>query len=186
MSKKGIRYCVFGVLQETDTTNTYSGGKYISPVVAFNGTHNTADAQDYGDDRLVESDNSVTGGTLNLELNNDEDDIYTMLLGHTKSQEGEVSYKDSDEAPYVGCGAYGKSGSKWKAKFYTKVKFKEPADENQTKEQNVTYGHVNVEGDIYVPKNGEWKKTENFDDEASAKAWLNELVGITTTPATTH
>ena len=35
MSKKGIEYAVFGIFDET--AGTYSGGKYLSPVAAYNG-----------------------------------------------------------------------------------------------------------------------------------------------------
>ena len=183
MAKKGIRYAVFAVRTETVSegvvTATYSNGKNISPVVAFNGSINTSNVKDYGDDVVQDIDGSVTGGTLSIELNNDEDEIYTMLLGHSKDvQTSEVSFLESDEAPYVGAGAIGKSGSKWTAKWYAKVKFHEPNDDNQTKQENVTFGHVTLEGEILIPADGEWKKRKTFDTFDEAKTWLNGKAGI--------
>ena len=184
MAKKGIRYAVFGILDEQ--TGTYSGGKCLSPVAGYNGTPNNSSVKDYGDDHAVEVENSVVGGTLDVELNDDSDEIYTMLLGHTKDTEGKIIYNADDEAPYVGSGAIGKSGSKWVAKFYKKVKFSEPNDENSTKQESTTFGHVNLSGDIIIPENGEWKLRETFDTLAEAKTWLNGLVGITSTGGNTE
>lgn len=180
MAKKGIRYAVFA--KATIAANgaiTYSDGKNISPVVGFNGAVNKASANDYGDDRIVDTENSVVGGTLSVELNNDEDDIYTYLLGHTKADSGNtITYNIDDVAPKVGVGAYGKSGDKWVAKWYALVQFSEPNDDNSTKTESVTFQHVTLEGEILVPDDGNWKLREVFTTEAAAKTWLNSKAGI--------
>jgi hypothetical protein len=186
MAKKGIRYAVFATRTVTTSGSTvtvsYTGGKTLSPVAAYNGTVNKTDAKDYGDDVVVDVDKVVTGGTLSVELNNDEDEIYTMLLGHTKST-NEIEYKDSDQAPFVGTGAIGQSGAKWKARWYPKVQFSEPNDENTTRQENVTFGHVTLEGEILIPNDGGdddglWKVTEVFDTFTAAKTWLDGKAGI--------
>ena len=177
MAKKGIEYAVFGLLDEAK--GTYSGGKYLSPVVNFNGSPTNANEIDYGDNRPLETDNSVTGGTLSVELNNDEDEIYEFLLGHEKTEDGEISYNVNDDPPYVGAGAVGKSGRKYAVKFYTKVQFREPNDDNTTRQGNTTFNHVTLEGTILIPEDGKWKIRKTFDTLEAAKAWLNEKVGIT-------
>lgn len=177
MAKTGIEYAVFGKLDEK--AGTYSGGKYLSPVANFNGSPTKANVTDYGDNRALETDNSVTGGTLSIEFNSDEDDIYVFLLGHTKeSESGEIAYNVNDVPPLVGCGAVGKSGKKYVAKFYKKVQFGEPNDDNQTKQENTTFGHVTLEGTILIPEDGEWKLRQEFDTLEAAKKYLNDLVGI--------
>lgn len=183
MAKKGIRYAVFATRTETvsegTTTVTYSNGANISPVVTFNGSINASNQKDYGDDIVQEVDNSVTGGTLSVELNNDEDDIYTMLLGHSQdSTSSEIAFDEEDVTPYIGVGAIGKSGSSWVGKWYPKVQFKEPNDDNQTKQENVTFGHISLEGEILVPEDGTWKVRKTFDSLAAAKTWLNGKAGI--------
>lgn len=182
MAKKGIRYAVFGVLNEQ--SGTYTGGKYLSPVAAFNGTPNNSNVKDYGDDRCVEVANETVGGTLSVELNNDDLEIGEMLLGHTLT-DGEMVYSTDDVAPYVGVGAVGKSGSKWRAKFYKKVLFAEPNDENATKQESTAFGHLTMEGDIIPLEDGTWKQEKEFDTLAEAKTYLNGLVGITTSGTTT-
>ena len=182
MAKKGIRYAVFAHATEAaDGTITYSDAKNISPVAGFNGSVNKSTGKDYGDDRVVDSDDSVIGGSLTVELTDDEDDIYTFLLGHSKdtgSSSNAVTYDVADEPPFVGCGAYGPSGSKWVAKWYSKVKFSEPNDDNVTKQETVTFGHTTLEGDILIPANGKWKFRETFTTEEAAKAWINARAGL--------
>ncbi|TGX99186.1 hypothetical protein E5357_06130 [Hominisplanchenecus murintestinalis] len=177
MAKKGIEYTVFGILQED---GSYKDGKYLSPVANFNGTPNKSNVVDYGDDRALETDNSVTGGTLSIEMNNDDEETYTFLLGHKKDEEtGEIIYDVNDIPPYVGCGAIGTSGKKKVVKFYTKVQFGEPNDENTTRQESTTFNHSTLEGTILIPEDGVWKIRKEFDTLKEAKAWLNEKVGIT-------
>ena len=187
MAKKGIRYAVFATRTETESGTsisvTYSGGKNISPVVTFNGSINSSNTKDYGDDVVQEVDNSVTGGTISIELNNDEDDIYTMLLGHSKadssaSNAGEITFAETDVAPFIGVGAIGKSGSKWVGKWYPKVQFKEPNDDNATRQETVTFGHITIEGEILIPYDGVWKTRKEFSSFSDAKTWLNTKASI--------
>lgn len=182
MAKKGIRYAVFAhATVATDGTITYAEGKHISPVVGFNGAMTKTSDKDYGDDRVVDTENSVTGGTLTVELNNDEDDIYVYLLGHDKatgSSGSLITYNIDDEAPLVGVGAYGRSGRQWVAKWYSLVKFSEPDDDNSTKTENVEFGHITLEGEIMIPENGNWKFREVFETEAAAKSWIDSRAGI--------
>lgn len=175
MAKKGIRYAVFGKLNEQ--AGTYSNGANLSPVAAFNGTPNNSNVKDYGDDICVEVANETVGASLSVELTNDDLEIIALLLGHTLTS-GEMEYNSNDQAPYVGCGAIGKSGSKWRAKFYKKVLFAEPNDENATKQESTTFGHLTLEGDAVPLADGSWKAEKEFTQLADAKAWLNAKVGI--------
>ena len=185
--KTGIEYAVFGLRTETTsqgvTTISYTGGKYLSPVAGFNGAPNIANASDYGDNIIQESEDGITGGTLSIEFNHESEDIYTMLLGHEKdSTSGVIIFSSKDEAPYVGAGAIGKSvGGIYVAKFYNKVKFREPNDDNATKAENITFNHITCEGTILIEDDGTWKEQKEFSGTgalASAKSWLNGKVGI--------
>ena len=180
MSKKGLRYVAFGKLK---ADGTYEDGRHLSPAVNFNATANSSDVKDYGDDRVVETDKSVTGGTVTVELNNDDDDLYTYLLGHVKGVTGTaldvITSNVDDVAPFVGCAAIGQSGSKWVAKIYLKCQFAEPADENATKEEQVAFNHITLEGDIFPMENGDWKKRKTFDSYAAAKSYVDSLFNVT-------
>lgn len=185
MAKKGIQYAVFAKLEETNNgaTLSYTGGKYLSPVASYTGTPNNSNVKDYGDDRCVEVANETIGGTLSVELTNDDEDIFTLLLGHAigasgSSGAGELVYNVNDTIPYVGTGAIGKSGSKYRAIWYPKVIFSEPTDENATKQESTTFGHITLEGEIVPPVDGKWKVEKRFDSLSSAKSWLNSKAGI--------
>lgn len=176
MAKKGLEYVVFGLLQED---GSYKDGKYLSPAANMSGSATKANAKDYGDNRAVETDNSVTGGTLTVELNNDVDEIYSFLLGHKVDDEKGIIFDVNDVPPFVGVGAIGKSEGEYVAKFYTKVQFSEPNDDNATKEENTTFNHVSLEGEILIPENGLWKERKRFATLPEAKTWLDGKAGIT-------
>ena len=175
MSKKGLRYVAFAKL---NSDGTYSNGKHLSPAAALSGSPNVSDVKDYGDDRVVETDKTVTGGTLTVELNNDEDELYTYLLGHTQGTDGVIVHNADDIAPFVGVACCGENGSKWTVKVYKKVQFGEAADENSTKEENVTFNHITLEGDILIPEDGKWKLRQSFDTLTAAKTYIDTLFSV--------
>jgi phi13 family phage major tail protein len=182
MSKTGFLYTCAGILSEDESK--WTEGKYLGSAATFSITTTTSDVKDYGDNGVVETDTSVTGGTVNLELNDMEKELYAFLLGHTVDKStGEIAFNAEDISPFVGIGAVGTStrskAHKYIGKFYHKVQFKEPNDENTTKQENVTFSHTSLEGNLFVPEEGLWKEQCEFDTLAEAKEWLNKKVGIT-------
>ena len=175
MSKYGIEYAVFA---RYNNDGSYTDGRYISPVANYNGNPQVASGADHGDNRAIDAESYVAGGTLTVEFNRDQDEIYTFLLGHAQANDGEIDHKSDDEAPLVGTGAIGRSDGKWKARFYKQVKFREPNDENTTRTESIQHNHLTLEGDIMIPEDGSWKLTKTFNSKAQAIAYLNNLVGI--------
>lgn len=185
MAKVGMEYVVSGLLKEAeDGTPSYTGGKYWGPASTFNGSPTANDAKDYGDDRAVETDTSVTGGTLSVELNENTLELESFLLGHTYDKEKkQMICNQTDVAPFVGTGAIGKSKRNnkivYKGKFYHKTQFKNPNDENSTKQESTTFNHTTLEGNIFTLPNGQWKEEQEFESLEEAKTWLDNKVGIT-------
>ena len=185
MAKTGFEYTVVAKLTAgSDTAGSacaYTAGQYLGPASTFNITPTANDVKDYGDDRTVETDTTVTGGTTSIELNEKTADIYCLLLGHTNT-DGEVLSNADDIAPYVGLGAIGKSkrnGSLvYTAKWYYKTQFKEPNDENATKQESTSFTHTTLEGNLFTCENGDWKAEKEFDTLAAAKSWLNGKANI--------
>lgn len=186
MAKIGMEYVVSGLLTEAeDGTPSYAEGRYWGPSSTFNGTPTANDVKDFGDDRTVETDTSVTGGTLAVELNERTLELEAFLLGHNYEKEKkEMKCNQNDVAPFLGTGAVGKSKRDNKivyvAKFYYKTQFKNPNDENSTKQENTTFNHTNLEGNIFTLPNGDWKEETEFDSLKEAKKWLDTKVGIAT------
>lgn len=166
---------------------------HLSPVVSFNGSVSSGFTKDYGDDDVADMEPGAVAGTLSIELNNDSNTLYKLLFDipggsfydvrypwdtavYDVVSEGdritEINYDIDNTVPYVGVGAVGKSGNKWVAKWYPFVQFHHPNDDNATKQENVTFGHVTLEAEIFVNKFGIWKQQKSFDAFADAKAWL--------------
>lgn len=182
MSKTGIKKVYYGTWT---ADGEYTGGKRLSTVTAFNGNPNSNDASDYGDNRLVETDKSVTGGTISLEVNELTLEEKSFFLGHKlDASSKELVYNADDVAPYVGIGAIGTSKRYGKAfyvgKFYAKCQFGEPNDENATKQESTSFAHDSIEGSILMPESGNWKYEQAFATETEAETWLRKKVGIAT------
>lgn len=174
--KRGIRYVCFAKLNEQ--TGEYYDGKYIGPTSQLNGSIQKAEADDYGDDMIQESESVVTGGSLTWESNKDSDDLHVYLLGHQINEAGELVVNANDKPPFVGVGAITYTDGKWAGKFYTKVKFSEPDDSNSTVNDSITFGHVTLEGKIFLDSNYDLKFRKLFDDLDDAIAWVKEKCAI--------
>lgn len=177
MAKIGLKYPVFGVLTEAVGGNTYSAMKEIAKAIKADIKLQKSDAKLYANDGIAESDNSVTGGTVSLEIDDLSDEVYTALMGHAKvSETAEIVAKGGDTSPYVGFGFYGakmvNNVRKYRAIFIPKVKFAEPDDSNATKGENTSFQTQTIEGTIVLLDDGTWKFEQTFDTEAEAKAYL--------------
>ena len=190
MAKIGMEYVVMGKLNTaaavSGATAVYTAARYMGPNAAFSGNPTTNDVKDYGDDRAVETDNSVTGGTISVEHNELTLEEYAYMLGHTLSN-GAVVANTNDLAPFLGVGMVGKSkrngARKYTAKFYYKTQFREPNDENATKQDSTSFSHTTIEGSLFELENGDWKDQKEFDTLAAAKDWLNDKVGLEELPS---
>lgn len=185
MAKTGFLYVCAGKMK--DDESGYTEGRHLGTSAAFNITVTSADVKDYGDNRVVETYTAVTGGTISLEKNDVTPENNAFLLGHTVDEKtGEITFAQDDTAPFLGIGAIGTSTinnkNKYVGKFYRKVQFKEPNDENATKQDNVSFTHATLEGNMFVPEDGIWKEQKEFDVLEEAKAWLEAKAGITATP----
>lgn len=182
MSKTGFLYACAGILKSDESG--YEKGRYLGPSATFSITVTSSDVKDYGDNRVVETDTAVTGGTVSLELNEMLSENNAYILGHAVDEEsGEVTFSQDDIAPFLGLGAIGTSRrdgkNKYIGKFYKKVQFKEPNDENATRQENTNFTHSTLEGNMFVPEDGIWKEQNEFDTLEEAKEWLNKKVAIT-------
>lgn len=185
MAKIGFEYIVAGKL-DTDVSTSASAAVYtetreIGPGANVNGSPTSSDVKDYGDDRTVATDVSVTGGTLSLELNEPSMANEAWILGHTIDADGAMLRNSNDIPPYVGIGFVGKSRqldntTGYRAKIYLKAQFKEPNDENATKQESVTFSHTTMEGNLFQLENGDWKLDKLFETLAEAKAYVAKIL----------
>lgn len=180
MAKIGLKNFLFGILTESGDPVTASYGTAQKPAKAIscNVSINSSDAKLYADDALAESDTSFVDGTVTLGIDDEDIEMMGTLLGHTVTQ-GEMVRKSSDAAPYVGLGRIVTkmvSGAyKYKVEFLSKVKFKEPSQEDNTKGENLEFGTTEIEGTIATLADGTWSKAQTFDTLSAAQTYLNGL-----------
>ena len=134
----------------------------------------------YADDARQEHANSVTGGTMTLELADLDDTTKTALLGWATNSDGALVVSDAD-SPYVGFGYTAKkikSGStSYIGYWIDKIQFGLDSDSNSTKGENSEFRTESLTGKMFgvVLTSGgttEYYRTKSFATEAAATAWV--------------
>ena len=173
MAKIGVRKMFYAIYSADDT---YTDGAQFGKISTFNFTPNTSSVKDYGDDVIAEVSNETSGGTLSIEVNQLTLAEKAILLGNTYASGTGIVVKADDQAPYVGVGAIAvevSGGTKaFVAKWYKKLKFHEPNDENSTKQENVAFGHTTIEADVIPQGDNKISIAKSFSAEADAVAWI--------------
>jgi phi13 family phage major tail protein len=169
---------------------TYSAGTVIQE--ARNATVNREYANNplYGDDRIVDDDNGMTGLTISFESTGLSDADRKILLGEEDYGTSGVSgqWVSDNETPWGGFGYIRKMRDngvkKFEAWWTLKIKFQEESMATTTKEGSIQWNTPTLNGrgaGLYVDSSDKlrYQLHKTFDTIASAKAWLNGLAGIT-------
>ena len=179
MAKIGLNNFKYSVLDEE--TEKYNGAKSLGKAVDCKVNIENYTAELYADDTLSESDYTFKKGTITLTIDEDDDAVFSELLGHSVDEEtGEMVRKDTDVAPYVGVGRIltkiVNGIYKYKVEFLPKVKFSEPAQEETTKGDSIEFKTPTIEGTVTKLADGTWSKAKTFTNKAEAIAYLEELL----------
>ena len=182
MAKIGLTNIWYSHLSEgSDGTPTYDGMISFGKAISASASIENNSAMLYADDVLAESDTSFQSGSITLGVDDDADEVFADVLGHTISESDEVVKSSDDTAPWVGLarvitkmvgGNY-----KYKAVVLYKVKFAEPSDEDQTKGESIEFATPEIEGTIATLANGNWAATKTFDTKAAAVEYIGSIFG---------
>lgn len=179
MAKIGVRKMFYA---KYTSDGVYTTGAQFGKISSFNFTPTLSSVKDYGDDVVAEVSNEMSGGTLSIEANQLTLEEKAYLLGHTYSSADGLTVKADDAAPYVGVGAIAVelvSGTKaYVGKVYHKLMFKEPNDENATKQENVSFSHTTIEADVVPQTDYTISQAQTFDTEAAAVTWIKGILDI--------
>lgn len=179
MARKGLMYVCAGKMHVgSDGAVTYHSGKYFGESSTLTGSVSKSDSKDYGDSRLCEKDSSVNSVSLSWELNSDQDDIYTYLLGHSMNESEELEFSGDDQAEHVGVACVGAEGSGYLGLFYMDTQFSEPDDSYTTRKESTEFGHVTLAGEAFLDEKGKYKTRKRFKTKAEAIAWAKEKTGF--------
>ena len=189
----GMMYPVFAsITTHTDgSMPTYGTGFVIQE--ARNATVNREYQNNplYGDDRIVDDDNGMTGLTISFEPTGLSEDDRKKLLGEEESEVTGISgqWVSDNETPWGGFGFIRKmrqnGTKKFEAWLTLKIKFQEETMTTSTKEGSITWNTPTLSGraaGLYVDSSDKlrFQLHETFDTIAAAKAWLNTRLNVST------
>jgi phi13 family phage major tail protein len=172
-----------------DGTPTYDGAKSIGKAVSCSVSISNNSASLYADDALAESDTSFQSGTVTLGVDDNREETFADLLGHDITEEGEVTYKSTDSAPWVAVARVlvkmVNNVRLYKAMILYKVKFAEPSEDETTQGETLEFSTPSIEGTIATLANGDWKTAQTFATKAEAVAFIQEKLAAPTTQSNT-
>lgn len=181
MAKIGLENFRYSILTESaEGEPSYAGAKKPAKAISCSVQITNNEARLFADNGLAESDTSFQSGTVTMGI--DDEDLVTMaeLLGHTISEEGELTRNADDTAPYVGLGRVitkmVNGAYKYKVEFLYKVKFSEPSQDDTTKGESLEFSTSEIEGIVAKLGNGKWSVAKAFDTKAEAITYLEGLM----------
>ena len=188
----GMMYPVWAPLAtHTDgSMPTYRAGSVIQEARNATVTREYANNPLYGDDRIVDDDNGLTGLTMSFESTGLSDADRKILLGEEDYGTSGVSgqWVSDNETPWGGFGYIRKmrlNGVKsFEAWWTLKIKFQEETMATATKEGSITWNTPTLNGraaGLDVDSSGKmrFQLHKTFNSITDAKAWLNTMAGIT-------
>lgn len=181
MAKTGLKHPVCAIYSDITGAPVYTNGVVIGKAIKSSVSWDKNDAKLNADDDIAEMDNSVIGGKLTIATDDLSIDVKAMLFGH-QVVNGELVVSDTDKAPYIGFGVYGRTvrngETKWRAVFLPKVIFGAPNDETETRGEKIQYQTPTIEGEIMKDINGVFMREKIFDSEEDAVAYLDNMVNL--------
>lgn len=191
MAFVGLLYAVAAPIQtEADgQAITYGKGQVIGGMMTAEISYTRNSNPLYTDDRVMEEDNSITGGTIKMGVDDVNDDARVMMLGDVKEGDAgeEVYHETGESAPYVGTGYIRvrrkDNKTNYIAYWVHKAIFGIGTESAKTKGQNIEWQTPTLEGSIMGVKNNaalqtRFRERRTFTKESEARAWLNKKAGI--------
>ena len=188
----GMMYPVWAPLAtHTDgSMPTYSAGSVIQEARTATVNREYANNPLYGDDRIVDDDNGMTGLTISFESTGLSDADRKALFGEEDYGTSGVSgqWVSDNETPWGGFGFIRKmrdnGTKKYEAWWTLKIKFQEESQTTTTKEGAIQWGTPTLSGraaGLYVDSTDKqrYQLHKTFTSASDAKSWLNGLAGIT-------
>ena len=188
MAEIGMQYPVWAELSsESGNVLTYGTGMVMGKAVSANLNWQKEDNELYGDDAVQETDQSITGYTLDLGTTTLEEGVEAAVLGTAKVGSTD-EYEITDDDPPIGGVGYIRVLKRnhvklYKAVWYPKVQFSHPNETSGTKQKSINWGTPTINGKgmaAYDDASGKakFRKQQVFTTLAAAKAYLNGKANI--------
>ena len=191
----GMMYPVFApITTHTDgAMPTYGTGFVIQEARNATVTREYQNNPLYGDDRIVDDDNGMTGMTISFESTGLSNTDRVKLLGE-EAYGTTAQWVSDNETPWGGFGYIRKmrdnGTKKFEAWITLKIKFQEETMTTATKEGSITWNTPTLNGraaGLYVDSSDKlrFQMHQTFDTISAAKSFLNTVLNVSTTPSTT-
>ena len=187
----GMMYPVFAPFtSHTDgSMPTYGTGRVIQEARNASETKEYANNPLYGDDRIVDDDNSLTSLTLSFETTGLSPKDRQVVLGEdTNANTVTGGQWISDAAtPYGGFAYIAKMRDQgtlyYEARLTLKIKFAEESRTTATREGQITWGTPTLNGraaalDVDGTGKLRFQLTQQFESASAAKSWINTLLNV--------
>lgn len=188
MAEIGMQYPVWAPLtSDENNTQTYGTGMVMGRAVSANLNWQKEDNELYGDDIVAETDNSITGYTLDVTTTEMEEAVEAAVLGLLKVGDTDEYEQTGDNTPYGGHGyirVLTRNGvNLYKAMWYPKVQFSKNSEASNTKGKSIQWGTPTLNGKglaVYNDATGKakFRRFQVFTTLAAAKAYLNGKANI--------
>lgn len=188
MAYIGFRYAGFAKRTELNDTVTFSDLQKLPQGIKMDIKFNKADSSLAGYDSIVEQDKSIKGATIDYECGYVTLQQEADLLGHTISEQGEMTVSADDVAPSVGFYGIAVKTQEGVNSFDVFVFYKGVFGDSdisfQTadpKSNATTYGTKTISGDFSADPCTGMKifSRKQFDTLEEALAYVNTCYGIT-------
>lgn len=189
MAEIGMQYPVWAPLtSEEGNTLTYGTGMVMGRAVSANLSWQKEDNELYGDDIVAETDNSITGYTLDVTTTELEEAVEAAILGLQKVGSTDEYEQTGDNTPYGGHGyirVLTRNGVPlYKCVWYPKIQFSKNSEASNTKGRSINWGTPTLNGKglgVYDDASGKakFRKQQVFTTLAAAKAYLKGKANIT-------
>lgn len=189
MAAIGMRYLVCAPFDTEDKQvagqlPVYAAGMILGRAISANINFRRNDADLYADDVLAESDNTITGGDIDMTVAEVTDEVAEKIFGDVKGDDGE--YHDSDKStPYIGMGYLReqryKGVSSYRATWLYKVQLATAEETAQTKGETTAFQTQRITGEVMgvTMEDGStrFRAWQTFESAAAAVSWLNIKAG---------
>jgi hypothetical protein len=165
----------------------YGTGVVIGEAIMADVTFNRSDTRLYASNKLTESDNSITGGTVRINTDDIDDAVLAQIINMETGEEGEY-IETGDASPYGGFGYVRTRKKKSKtthvAMWVYKVQLGIATETANTKGQQTEYQTPTMEGNMMgvivdAGMKVKYRERKSFETEAEAIAWLDAKANIT-------
>ena len=191
MAFVGMKYVVAAKLKEevAGQAPVYDTGVVVGRAIGADVTFNRASNTLKADDVDAESDNSLTGGTLRISVDDVADEVQAAILNQEMNTDGE--YEELGEAsPYVGIGYIRvrrlKGVTSYVAYWIFKSQLGINSESAATKQDTIQWQTPTLEGTMMgvqpdATMKTKFRRRKTFTGETAeqeAYAWLNKLANL--------